>query len=186
MSDDIDEGQSEHAFREDRTDAVYPYSFLRETTAEALGLRFGNDLKEEDITRAPNPDYERRKKMERELGELTGKAAKSARAIKLAAEIEKLREEPATIVMTWKGRKRDTAIVLWVCSQPDSVCQKARAHPEDYESAVDKWADESGLRRPGPLQDKAILEFSRIMASRNQAKGAPDIERGKEEHDPNE
>lgn len=185
MPDDIDAtNENDRAFQEDRgPDTVYPYSFLRETAAEALGLRYGS-LTEDDVHRHPNPDYDRRKKLERTLAGLSKKLTKAEGADMLRAEIKKLANEPPETI-TWDGMKRDAVIVLWLCSHPDSVCQKARRRPRDFEADIDKWADERRLIGNGPEMQKAIAEFSRIMAARNEGRGVPDIGDAKEDSSPN-
>ena len=182
---------AEEAFRHEPefTGAVHPYSFVRETAAEALGLRYGS-LTEDDVHRHPNPDFERMKAAKREIAKIvTGKAPSKkvlARRDELRALIEKLKDEPEE-VLTWDGMKRDAVIVLWLCSHPDSICQRARRKPREYEGVIDTWADERGLSGNGEAMQKAIVEFSRIIKARNEGRGVPDIPGLRNEGvDPNE
>lgn len=189
--DDIDQPTAaEAAFRHEGEQARHAYSFLRETAAEALGLRYGS-LTEDDVIRHPNPDYQLRVRLEKELRELESKKGRpknyrlKAEEIKsadaLIAEIKKLADEqPET--MTWKGMKRDAAIVVWLCSQPDHVCKAARTKPQEYESKVDEWANEHCR---GEKLSKVLAEFSKIIATRNDPRGEPDFGNEKRDADPN-
>lgn len=170
----------EEAFRHqpEFAGAVHPYSFVRETAAEALGLRYGS-LTEEDVHRHPNPDFERRNGARKELAGIVGAGKKlskkaESRAEELRKVIADFADEPEE-VLTWDGMKRDAVIVLWLCSQPDSVCQRARRKPREYEGVIDTWADEHSLSGNGDAMQKAIVEFSRIIKARNEGRGVPDI-----------
>lgn len=189
MPDDIDEQSTaaEQAFRhEPEFLAIHPFSFVRETAAEALGMRYGS-LTEEEVHRHPNPDYAMKIEAEaalRGIGTKKLNKAEKTQADQFRNTVAKFANEPPETI-TWDGMKRDAAIVLWLCSQPDSTCQRARRQPREFEGKIDAWADANGLRGSSENMKKAIAEFSRIMAARNEGRGVPDTAGGKEEPDPN-
>lgn len=80
--------------------------------------------------------------------------------------------EPESVTV-YDGMIHDTAIVLWLCHQPDSVCQRARRIPREYEDKIDKWADENGITVGSDTLAEATGIFMLLVNSTNASKGVP-------------
>lgn len=81
-------------------------------------------------------------------------------------------DEPDTVTV-YDGLIHDTAIVLWLCNQPDSVCQRARRVPREFENKIDKWADENGITVGSDSLAEATSVFLQLVNSAAAAKGVP-------------
>lgn len=176
----------ERAFRSElefRGKTLKPFSFVRQTAAVALGLRYGS-LSDDDIKTHPNPKWKELQALlsamqedSETINEMGGMAALEQRRSELA-------DEPEHITL-YDGLVMDAAIVLWLCSQPDSVCQRARRKPREFETQVDKWADENGITINSPYLGEATALFGEIMQGTGDSKGEPDLDSSTKESDPN-
>lgn len=78
-------------------------------------------------------------------------------------------------VQMYTGVIRDVGIVLWVCSQPDSVVMRARRKPAEYETQIDKWADEKGATIGGASFVEAMSVFGEIIQAVMSTNPIPNI-----------
>lgn len=179
-----DEDEQEAAFRSELEFLgadLEPWSWLRRTAADVLGLRYGN-LSEEEIRRTPNPDFQRRQKLQSAWESMATPGHKRskkehAKMMAMEAEIKTLADEPEEIV-TWAGMMQDIAIVLWLRSQPDSVCHRARRKPREYEGEIDAWAEKNGIGTNAENTKRAVQVFSETLNAANASVGEPIIEGG--------
>jgi hypothetical protein len=140
----------EQAFRaeyEYRGKMLEPWSHVRKTAAEMLGLRYGFKTTADNLYEVDNPS------------------------------------KPGEKVTLYDGMLHDCAIVLWLCSQPDSTCRKARRQPALFESAIDKWADENGIDILSPTIGEASEIFMGLITGENNAKGVPAKQKGLGDHE---
>lgn len=91
--------------------------------------------------------------------------------------------EPDTVTV-YDGMIHDAAIVLWLCHQPDSVCQRARRVPRGYEDKIDKWADENGITVGSDTLAEATGLFMELVNASNASKGVPGESKGRPDSEP--
>lgn len=185
--DPDEQSAPERAFRvelEFRGKKLKPFSFVRQTAAVALGLKYGS-LSDDDIKTHPNPKWNERMGLLSILHDEPAEAIDAAGGeAKIMARVEELADEPESITL-YDGLVMDAAIVLWLCSQPDSVCQRARRKPREFETQIDKWADENGIVINSPHLAEATALFGEIMQGTADSRGEPDLDKSAKESDPN-
>lgn len=183
---DPDEAPEEKSFRESadkefQGKPLEPFSFLRQTAARALGLRYGN-LSPEEVLRVPNPKFAAliAARETLEAMDKRKKKAPAAQREKLQKIIEGLADEPEEL-NSYDGVLYDAILVLWLCSQPDSVCMRARRKPREYEREIDRWAENIGLSIGAPQTEAALQLFSDIVTELQASKGEPKLKEGEKE-----
>jgi hypothetical protein len=196
MSSDFDEpmiapqeeSAPEKAFRDsDRESAeetwkgmkLYNFSWLRKTAAYSLGLKYWQ-LTPNDINSVRNPRYEeltfaRQELLEYEVRKDEEKDQKELDARK--AKVDSLKDEPETVEV-YNEILMDTAIVLYLCTQPDSICHRVRRNPREFEKKVDKWAETNEILVGGGVfgNNEAINLFMTIVNEVNQSDFVPDLD----------
>lgn len=151
-----------------REKALEPFSHLRQTAAMNLGLRYWM-LGQDDLREIANPHM-----AELEAArEIVNRPVDSDERTAALATVERLKDEPESVTV-YDGMIHDAAIVLWLCHQPDSVCQKARRQPRGFESKIDAWADEHGITVGSDSLAEATQLFMSLVNSANASKGVPD------------
>jgi len=137
-----------------------PFSFVRQTAAIELGLRYWR-LTPDDLYTLKTAASEKVEPLQTKEGIQVG-----------AATIPVEAQE----VQMYDGFVMDIAIVLWLCSQPDSECRRARRKPREYEAKIDHFADQNGIYVGGIHFTEASETFAAIVQAINGSNGHPDIE----------
>lgn len=81
----------------------------------------------------------------------------------------------------------DATLIVWLCSQPDSVAQRARRLPREYEGKVDDWADKHGVTMNSDAGAEVMRLYAEILSDYFSSQSEPKHEEGgsKETEDPN-
>lgn len=177
----------ERSFRGEYTfrgKTLKPFSHVRQTAAVELGLKYGVRVDADDMIERRNPKYDERQDILRALEEDSDTITEMGGAAQLSARAEELKDEPEFIV-TYEGLMWDASLVLWLCSQPDSTCRRARRQPDKFEAEIDKWADQNGITMNGDSLAEAYAVFSDIMNDTAASRGEPVVEGGNDVADPN-
>lgn len=174
------EGAEETAYR--RSDAyefpegktLYPFSFVRKTTAIIMGLKIWK-LQRDDLYTIKNPRLGRlhellfeKEQLQQQTLTPTGQELLEA----IDAEIEDIGSPEEDL---YDNMMLDVAIVLWLCSVPDATVRKARRRPDVMEEEMDIWAEENRIFDTGIKSSKLALQtFLSIINDVRNSSSAPD------------